>query len=276
MTKLKILSVLIFSLAGFDAHAAGAQKSVFDYDSIWKCDTAKRNWYCDDQEEKTTPAIRQKKDEVAIPQQKQPALKDLSKLKTAEELRKELKIREDIAVMNPTEQNMKNYLEAWHLVMDKGTVFTDQWRRVVWANPQFDYSTRQPSNNSAIRVNNQLKEENRSSYLREIAKEHGLIFFFRSDCPYCHQYAPTLKMLSEMYGVEVLAVSIDGGGLPDFPNYRDGRAVAQKWGIEKVPATFIASKKTGEHAPIGFGVMSLQEVIERIWVLTNTTPGQEF
>ena len=79
-----------------------------------------------------------------------------------------------------------------------------------------------------------------------------------------------------MYGIEILGVSIDGGGLPEFPNPRDGRAVAQKWGIEKVPATFIASKKTGEHAPVGFGIMSLQEVIERIWTLTNTQPGQEF
>ncbi len=201
---------------------------------------------------------------------------DYAKIKDAEELRKELKVREDIAVMNPTEKNIKNYLDAWHLVMDKSTVFTDQWRRVVWGNPQYDYSLKSPSNNSALRVNNQIKDENRGNYLREIAKEHGLIFFFRSDCPYCHQYAPTLKMLSEMYGIEVLAVSIDGGGLPDFPNYRDGRAVAQQWGIEKVPATFIASKKTNERAPVGFGVMSLQEIIERIWVLTNTTPGQEF
>ncbi len=275
MTKLSFLSITIMCLVSLNTNAANSQKSVFDYDSVWKCDTTKRNWYCDD-EEKTTEAIRPKKEPVAIPQQAQPVLKDLSKIKNAEELRKELKVREDIAVMNPTEKNIKNYLDAWHLVMDKSTVFTDQWRRVVWGNPQYDYSLKSPSNNSALRVNNQIKDENRGNYLREIAKEHGLIFFFRSDCPYCHQYAPTLKMLSEMYGIEVLAVSIDGGGLPDFPNYRDGRAVAQQWGIEKVPATFIASKKTNERAPVGFGVMSLQEIIERIWVLTNTTPGQEF
>jgi conjugal transfer pilus assembly protein TraF len=273
MIKSKSLLILALSVISFNTYAAGGEKSVFDYDSIWKCDKSKLNWYCDE-EEKSTPAVRKPTEQVAIPQQ--PVLKDLSKLKTAEELRKELKVREDIAIMQPTEQNIKNYLEAWHMTMDKGTVFADQWRRTVWANPQFDYSLKSPSNNSALRVNNQMKDENRGNYLRAIAKEHGLIFFFRSDCPYCHQYAPTLKMLSETYGIEVLAVSIDGAGLPDFPNFRDGRAVAQQWGIEKVPATFIASKKTGEHAPIGFGVMSLQEVIERIWVLTNTTPGQEF
>ena len=127
-----------------------------------------------------------------------------------------------------------------------------------------------------LNVVNRGKLEAKNTNMRALAKQHGIIFFFRSDCPYCHQYAPTLKLLSEMYGIEVLGVSIDGGGLPEFPNPSDGRAVAQQSGIEKVPATFIASKKTGEKATIGFGVMSLQEVVDRIWTLTNTEPGQEF
>jgi conjugal transfer pilus assembly protein TraF len=67
-----------------------------------------------------------------------------------------------------------------------------------------------PVNNTAVKVNNQAKEQDRTNYMKNIAREHGLIFFFRSDCPYCHQYAPTLKLLSEMYGIEVLGVSIDG------------------------------------------------------------------
>ena len=273
--KFKFLLLLVFALVGFEVNAE--PKSVFDYDSIWKCDQTKRNWYCDDEPEpvKATPAQRPKQEQVASPQPS-PVLRDLSKLKTAEELRQELKIREDLAVMNPTEQNIKNYLDAWHMTMDKGTVFADQWRRVVWTNPQYDYSLKNPVNNTAVKVNNQAKEQDRTNYMKNIAREHGLIFFFRSDCPYCHQYAPTLKLLSEMYGIEVLGVSIDGGGLPEFPNPRDGRAVAQQCGIEKVPATFIASKKTGEKATIGFGVMSLQEVVDRIWTLTNTEPGQEF
>lgn len=275
MNKFKIFSLIV--AAAITGELQASPKNVFDYDSIWKCDSTKMNWYCDEEEKKSTPAQRPKA-QVALPQQQEQktVLQDLKKIKTAEELRAELKKREDIAVMNPTEQNIKNYLDAWHMTMDKGTVFADQWRRVVWTNPQYDYSLRNPSNNSAIKVNSQVKDENRGNYLRELSKEHGLIFFFRSDCPYCHQMAPTLKLLSEMYGIEVLGVSIDGGGLPDFPNPRDGRAVAQQWGIEKVPATFIASKKTGEHAPVGFGVMSLQEVIERIWTLTNTAPGQDF
>lgn len=54
--------------------------------------------------------------------------------------------------------------------------------------------------------------------------------------------APILKQLSQMYGFEVLGVSVDGAGLPDFPNPVDGRAVVQKWGIEKYPLPLLHLK----------------------------------
>ncbi|QZX59187.1 IncF plasmid conjugative transfer pilus assembly protein TraF (plasmid) [Acinetobacter baumannii] len=271
ITVNKLLAVVV-ALSAFNLNA----KSALDYDSVWKCDNKKMNWYCDEKPQKKTSPLVMKRP-VADPQlSTTPLFKDLNKLKTVEELKAEVQNRLNIATMNPSPQNVERYIEANQFMLDKSTVFADQWRRVVYQKPQYDYSLKSPSNNSAIRVQNQVKTDQMDNYLKSLSKEQGLIFFFRSDCPYCHKMAPTLRMLSDKYGIEVLGVTIDGGGLPDFPNPVDGRAVAQNWGIDKVPATFIASKKTKEHAPIGFGVMSLNEVIERIWILTNTKPGQDF
>lgn len=267
----KFLAV-VFALSAFNLNA----KSTLDYDSVWKCDKKKMNWYCDDKPEKKNipPAIKKP---VADPQSViSVQIRDLSTIKTVEELKVEVQNRLNIATMNPSPQNVEKYIEANQFMLDKSTVFADQWRRVVYQNPKYDYSLKSPSNNSAIKVQSEVKADQLENYLKNLSKEQGLIFFFRSDCPYCHKMAPTLKLLSDKFGIEVLGVTIDGGGLPDFPNPVDGRAVAQNWGIDKVPATFIASKRTKEHAPIGFGVMSFNEVIERIWILTNTKPGQEF
>lgn len=252
-------------------------KNIFDYDSVWSCDQTKRNWYCDEQPQPVkpqSPPLTVKKSEPD--KESKPRIRNLSDLKTAEEMRQELKVRLDLATMYPTEQNLKNYMEAQKLVNDKSSLFTDQWRRVVWKYPELDYSQQSPTNNAAIQVHNQQRQEDRERYLATLSKEHGLIFFFRSDCPYCYTLAPTLKMLSRQFGIEVLGVSIDGGGLPDFPKPADGRKVAAQWGVEKVPALFIASKKNKDYAPIGFGVMSLTEIIDRIYILTNTQPGDEF
>jgi conjugal transfer pilus assembly protein TraF len=43
-----------------------------------------------------------------------------------------------------------------------------------------------------------------------------------------------------------------------------------------VPALFIGSKQTGDRAPIGFGMMALTEIVNRIFVLTGTKPGENF
>ncbi len=132
------------------------------------------------------------------------------------------------------------------------------------------------ANNAAIKLYDAARTQTEEQQLRMLAKDHGLIFFFRSDCPYCHAMAPTLRMLADRYGIDVLGVTVDGGSLPEFPHPRDGRAQAAAWGVERVPALFIGSKQTGDRAPIGFGMMALSEIVNRIFVLTGTKPGDNF
>lgn len=246
-----------------------AQENSLNYPSVWQCDVNKPNWYCDQQE------IKAQQLETAItPKDESISTQDI---KTAEQLRRELKRREDVAVMNPTDEHIKNYLELWQMTQNKGAVFADNWRRVVWQNPELDYSLKRPANNTAIKTYDVQRNQNEDDYLKTLAKEHGLIFFFRSDCPYCHAMAPAVKMLGKKYGIDILAVSVDGAPLlPEFPLFSDGRSKAQAWGIERVPALFIGSKTTGDHAAIGFGQMAFSEIVSRIFVLTNSAPGDNF
>lgn len=238
-----------------------------DYPSVWHCDKQKFNWYCDDEPKPLEPPKPPPAAEKPI---------DVTKVKTAKEMREALDALKDRATMNPSEENVKNYIAAQQFAFDKGSVFADTWRRVVWTNPDLDYSLRRPVNNSAIRTYDTQRDQDEAGQIKTLAKEHGLMFFFRSDCPYCHQLAPTLKMLSRQYGIEILPISLDGGGLPDYPNPKVNAGQARALGVQRVPAVFIASRKTGDMAPIGYGVMSVSEIINRIFVLTNTKPGDNF
>jgi conjugal transfer pilus assembly protein TraF len=257
---------LAWSLALCIPLLSNAENGSLDYPSVWRCTESRFHWYCDDSDRQNdadyVPASR-KSQPIATP-------------RTAEELRQELKRREDLAIMYPTDANLRSYLSLWQETQDTAARFSDQWRRFVWQNPELDYSQRRPTNNAAIKIQDESRSENEERQLRQLAKDHGLIFFFRSDCPYCHAMAPTLRRLAEQYGIEVLGVSLDGQGFAEFPNPRDGRREAAKWGIERVPALFIGSKRTGERAPVGYGMMALSEIINRIFVLTSTQPGQKF
>jgi conjugal transfer pilus assembly protein TraF len=267
-----LVLIVAFMLAG----AAQAQRNALDYDSIWQCDEARFNWYCDEDAQPTPQRQVEPPKPVPSNPQTQPKRLELRDIKTAEQMRVELKRREDVAVMQPTDANLKDYLQLWQIAQDKGSAFADNWRRVVWQTPELDYSLKRPTNNVAIKTYDAARESNEEQQLRDLAKDHGLIFFFRSDCPYCHAMAPILKGLSSKYGIEVLGVSLDGRGLTEFPNPRDGRNRSESWGVERVPALFIGSKRTGDKAAIGFGTMAQSDIVNRIFVLTGTKPGEKF
>lgn len=260
---MKRLLILLLGVGLGAPGYAGPDHSSIDYPSIWECGSPKFNWYCDESVN----------DDGADPVD---APRSLGSLDRIEDLREELQRRENVAIMSPTTENMTTYLQAWQMVQDKASTFADVWRRTVWQQPDLDYAQRRPTNNVAVRVFDDQTRVTQERHLQNIARDHGLIFFFRGDCPYCHRMGPTLRMFANRYGLDVLGVSVDGGTLPDFPTPADGRAVAQAWGIERVPALFIAAKGTADHAAIGFGMMSLTEIVERIFVLTGTKAGERF
>lgn len=241
---------------------AQASSTPGDYASVWECDQSKFNWYCEEQ-------LRQQEKQA-------PRIIDITKIKNAKAFREALDELKDRANMEPTPENMQAYISAQAYAFKKMAVFADTWRRMVWTTPELDYTLRRPVNNTAIRTHDEMRDNNAVMHLSKLAKEHGLMFFFRSDCPYCHKMAPTLKQFGQRYGIEILPVSLDGKGLPDFPSPKVNHGQAKALGVERVPALFIASRKTKEIAPIGFGVMSQAEIIDRIFVLTNTQPGETF
>ena len=46
--------------------------------------------------------------------------------------------------------------------------------------------------------------------------DYALVFFFRSDCPYCHKFAPKLQQLAAQTGTYTYAFSLDNQGIPGF------------------------------------------------------------
>jgi conjugal transfer pilus assembly protein TraF len=86
--------------------------------------------------------------------------------------------------------------------------------------------------------------------------------------------APTLKFLAEQYGIAVFPVSLDGRGLPEFPNPSRDNGMAASLGISVVPLVVLGNIKDRRLLPIGSGVLSAQEIVERIYILTQTRPGE--
>ena len=98
---------------------------------------------------------------------------------------------------------------------------------------------------------------------------HGLLFIFRSDCPYCHRLAPILKRFEHEYGMTVFAVSLDGRGLPEYPNPQPDNGISARLNASMVPALYLTAPSRREIQPVGFGVMALTDLVERIAALAK-------
>lgn len=121
----------------------------------------------------------------------------------------------------------------------------------------------------AINVFDGQQRDRDAQTVRGLIPTHGLIFVFRSDCPFCHRFAPILKRFEQEFGMTVLAVSMDGGTLPEYPDARPDNGIATRLNARSVPALYLTQPAKREIRPVGFGLMSDTELLERIATLAR-------
>jgi conjugal transfer pilus assembly protein TraF len=171
----------------------------------------------------------------------------------------------DAAIDQPTPENVALYLYLQRVALDKSSRFAAATQRAVQLDPFLDEITQRPTATFAANLTNRQAGEHRDALLRQIAATAGVLFFFRSDCPYCEAQAPLLTLLASRYGFAVLPVSVDGAPLPGglFPAFRQDRGQAQALGVLATPALFLA-RPPEALVPLSQGLLSLAQLQERI------------
>lgn len=240
-------------------------------DSPWRDPERGFNWYPDPEKPKVKK--EEKKPETAKP-------KTIYEMDNFEDIHKELKKIREAAILNPSEKNVYDYLKAQAWIMEKSAVFADTARRVVWASPDVDYNNKSPVTTMARSGMAERRSHERKGNIEQLSQTHGLLWFARSDCPYCHDQASIIKVFERSYNLPVLTVSMDGGPIPMFPEAKPDNGISSRVtkgaGVEIVPALYLINRSTFEAIPLGSGVIAAEELAERIRVLTRTKPGEEF
>jgi conjugal transfer pilus assembly protein TraF len=211
---------------------------------------------------------------VAAQRPAPPASKPPRELVEFEAMQKRLEDLKRIAVMNPSDANLTAYMRYQRLVMDKSERFAERWQRLVWTVPDLDYGlTGRPTNALAINVFDEQQRDRQAQSIKALAATHGLVFVFRGDCPHCHRFAPILKRFEQEFGFTVLAISMDGRAIPEYPNARPDNGMAARLNATAVPALYLTAPATRQIVPVGFGVMSMTDLVERIAALAQDAPA---
>lgn len=259
--RCRTLLRLIFALGLSTVQAvSSAQDGTAPY---WR--DAWRGWhFYEDPAPDDKPAV------PAAPPAAKPQAARAPELEAFERLQKALEEYRNVAIMRPTEANVRRYMELEAKVVGQASTFADVARRVAWATPELDPTLQgRPVNAKALEVFEETERSERSRTAAQLGKDHVLFFFYRSDCPYCHAFAPVLEAFQGRHGIQVVAISIDGGPIPGFPSARRDNGIATALQVSQVPAVFLAQPFTGQITPIGFGVLSESQLLERIAIVSS-------
>ena len=209
------------------------------------------------------------------PSDQAPAASASDRLKDISTALEELKAQ---AILDPTPENVTAYITYQREQLDRASSFADVWRRAVWQNPELDYTLQRPVNSLGKRTWLDQRRGDRERVLGEIGGRYGVFYFYASSCAACEVFAPIMRGVADRFGMTVMAVSMDGGPSATFPNYLINTGQYERMGLSggQVPALVLYDTQTKRPMPIGYGVLAADEVMDRIFTLTNVKPGSDF
>lgn len=202
-----------------------------------------------------------------LPQEEAKPLPQASPTEQVQAYKKTLEALLHKAIMQPSYRNIKAYQLMQKDLMDRSQHFANVWMQVVYQNPELDNTVKFPVNQKARHIyldNQQSKIENSIYKLRN---QYGLFFFFSSNCSYCHQFAPIVARFAKQYDWRVIAISLDGEGVAEFPEFMPDNGLAAKWNVTALPSLFAVNPETGHILPVAFGLTSIQQMETRIMAL---------
>lgn len=188
----------------------------------------------------------------------------------------ELKAR---AILEPSPENVTAYVRFQREQLDRSSMFADVWQRALWQDPGLDYTLQRPVSTLGKRAWIDQRKSDRDRVMGALSQRYGVFYFFSSSCGACDIFSPILKAVSDKFGLAVLAVSMDGGPSATFPGYMVDSGQYEKLGMgteRQVPALVLFDSVTKQPMPIGYGILSQDEIMDRVFQLTQVQPGSDY
>lgn len=109
----------------------------------------------------------------------------------------ELKAR---AILEPTSENIVNYIRFQREQLDRASTFADVWSRAIWQNPELDYTLERPVSTLAKQTWLTDRRQQREGSMAALTQRYGVFYFYSSSCSACRTFSPVMRALSDSYG----------------------------------------------------------------------------
>ena len=209
------------------------------------------------------------------PEPAPPAASATSQLDAITARLRELKAK---AILEPTPANVTAYIRFQREQLDRASLFSDVWQRAIWQDPELDYTLQRPVSTLGKMQWQDARSAERNAVMAQLGARYGLFYFFAQSCGACEVMSPIVQSVASTWHIAVRAISTDGGPSRHFPNYTVETNQRTRMGLEPkvTPAVVLWDALKGQAIPIGYGVMSADELQDRIYLLTSKEAGRDY
>jgi len=184
------------------------------------------------------------------------------------------------AILDPTPENLEAYMKVNMEMAQMASRFAAVWQRVLFQSPDLDANTRRPLTQMGTNIYQDQKNAAEQAALRRAATEAGFLFVYDDPvaCRICLAQAEVLVAMRDAYGIEILAVSTDGSPMQGFPDAVANDGQLEALGLQDLPRPFIAivETETGEVSLIGGGLLTEDQILDRVYVVREVPVGERF
>ena len=213
-----------------------------------------------------------------VEQPEPPAPPPTSATSQLDEITAQLRELKAKAILEPTPANVTAYIRFQREQLDRASLFSDVWQRAIWQDPELDYTLQRPVSTLGKRQWQDARNADRNAAMAQLSERYGLFYFFAQSCGACEVMSPIVQSVASTWHIAVRAISTDGGPSRHFPNYTVETNQRTRMGLEPkvTPAVVLWDALKSQAIPIGYGVMSADELQDRIYLLTSKEAGRDY
>lgn len=183
---------------------------------------------------------------------------------------KRLKQLLSLAIISPTDENVKIYIEAQRKWISQSNLFAQTWGKTLLNHPEIGDFLTTPTSSYGILTKKSHDLETRKELLHKLSKDYFLLFFFKSTDPYSEKVVEVVQLFATTNNWKYKAVSLDGHGLRNLPAFEADKGISAYFGLQVTPSIFIVNPTDNQAYPVGAGLVTVSEIEQNIETQVRT------
>ena len=169
------------------------------------------------------------------------------------------------AVLEPTPENIKSYMEEQQKLLERSALFAKVWAQVLLNHPHLDYTaTHLPVSQYGLQFYKNELQEKKETLIGILAKDFGLFYFYEGKNEISSVFGPIVRDFAQKYDYKTIAISIDDTEIEGFEGSKKDNGITQALGIHVTPALYLINPKTNVAIPIAFGLVAVDKIEDNI------------